>query len=83
MPRKVGDQNAKTVQWRKFVSYALNGGLTRFQNELNKLQGKDYVQAYINILEFHMPRLSRVDNQMTVEDKRLEVNRTVITKSAT
>jgi hypothetical protein len=34
-------------------------GLQRFEQELNSLEGKDYVQAMTNLMEFFKPRLSR------------------------
>lgn len=82
MSRRVGDQNEKTKQWEKFVFHCMNGGLAKFQRELEKLSGKDYVTAFINILEFHEPKKSRVDTVMSIEDNRLDVVRNVITKSA-
>lgn len=54
-----GAKNKKTKQWEVFSTYCLNGGLIKFQEELNKLDGKDYVNAFTNLLEFHKPKLQR------------------------
>lgn len=57
--RKKGTPNKKTEQWEKFSEYCLQGGLEKFEQELNKLEGKQYVDAFLTILEFHKPKLSR------------------------
>ncbi len=54
-----GAKNKKTVQWEVFSEYCLNGGLVKFKEELNKLNGNDYVDSFIKLLEFHKPKLSR------------------------
>ena len=35
--RKEGSKNKKTAQWETFSEYCLNGGLERFEQELNSL----------------------------------------------
>ena len=54
-----GVPNKKTSQWEAFSQYCVEGGLERFERELNTLEGKDYVNAFINLLEFHKPKLNR------------------------
>lgn len=56
-----GIPNKKTAQWEAFSEYCLNGGLERFERELNTLKGKDYVNAFITLLEFHKPKLARTE----------------------
>lgn len=56
-----GKVTLKTEQWNKFCFYCLNGGLEKFQREMNKLQGKDYAQTFIQLLEFFKPKLSRAE----------------------
>ncbi len=67
--RKQGTPNKKTEQWEAFAEYCLNGGLEKFQKEMNKLKGKDYVYAFTNLLEFHKPKLARteIDNSGKLE----------------
>lgn len=57
--KEKGTPNKKTAQWETFSEYCLNGGLERFERELNTLEGKDYVNAFITLLEFHKPKLQR------------------------
>lgn len=59
--RPKGAVNKKTAQWEVFAEYCLNGGLERFEKELNSLEGKDYVNSFLNLLEFHKPKLQRTD----------------------
>lgn len=54
-----GTPNKRTQQWELFIQFSLEGGLKKFQEELNKLSGKDYVNAFLNLLEFHKPKLQR------------------------
>jgi hypothetical protein len=56
-----GVPNKKTEQWETFAEYCLNGGLERFQKELNSLKGKQYVDAFTALLEYHKPKLARSD----------------------
>lgn len=53
--------NKRTVQWEAFSEYCLNGGLQRFEQELNALEGKDFVNAFTTLLEFHKPKLARTE----------------------
>lgn len=59
MGRIKGARHKKTEKWMDFVYYCMNGGLAKFQRELDKLEGKDYVNAFITLLEFHKPKLAR------------------------
>ena len=59
--RKHGAVNKKTKQWEVFCAYCLDGGLKKFQKELNKLEGKQFVESFTNLLEFHKPKLSRAE----------------------
>ena len=56
-----GVKNKRTEQWEIFSEYCLNGGLERFEQELHKLNGRDYVNAFMSLLEFHKPKLARTE----------------------
>ena len=55
-----GIPNKRTKQWNLFAEQAMNGGLEKFEQEMNKLEGEQYVQIFIKLLEFFKPRLSRM-----------------------
>jgi hypothetical protein len=59
--RLPGVKNKRTVQWETFSKYCLEGGLKRFEEELNKLEGKEFVAAFTTLLEFHKPKLARTE----------------------
>jgi hypothetical protein len=59
--RPKGVMNKRTSQWETFSEYLLNGGLVRFQEELDKLKGKDYTNTVIALLEYHKPKLARTE----------------------
>ncbi len=59
--RTKGTPNKKTEQWEVFADYCLNGGLQRFQQELNSLEGDKFVNAFSALLEYHKPKLARSD----------------------
>ena len=45
--------------WEIFADYCVNGGLEKFQRELNALKGKHFVDSFTNLLEFH--KLARTE----------------------
>jgi hypothetical protein len=59
--RVKGTPNKRTEKWEDFVEYCLNGGLEKFQEELSKLEGEKYVNAFTNLIEYHKPKLARSD----------------------
>ncbi len=61
MSRPVGSKNSKTEEWEIFRMHCLSGGLKKFQEELGKLEKRDYVESFIKLLEFHKPKLARTD----------------------
>lgn len=63
--RQKGAVNKKTEQWETFSQYCLNSGLAKFEEELNKLKGTAFVNAFTNLLEFHKPKLSRGEQEQT------------------
>lgn len=59
--RKKGvlNKSKKSDQWDYFTNYCIKGGLIRFKKELDKLKGKQYVDAFLTLLEYHKPKLQR------------------------
>lgn len=73
-----GARNGKTEQWEKFSEYCLNGGLERFEQELNSLKGEKYVNAFVSLLEFHKPKLARTQTELEVANNTLEIVKTIV-----
>jgi hypothetical protein len=63
--KPAGIKNSKTLQWEMFCEYCMNGGLKRYQEELDKLEGEKFVNAFHNLLEFHQPKLARTEIEQT------------------
>lgn len=59
--KKRGTKNKKTQQWETFNEYILNGGLEKYQEEMDKLKGKEYIHAFQNQFEYHKPKQSRAE----------------------
>jgi len=59
--RPKGAKGKKTVQWEVFSEYCLNGGLEKLETEIKSLEGKDYVNAMFQLLEYHKPKLARTE----------------------
>lgn len=78
--RTKNSKNKRTEQWENFAAYCFNGGLKKYQEEMDKLTGKDYVTAFNNTLEFHAPKLARTET--TVEEKvtHIVIEKTIIGK---
>jgi len=70
--RPEGAVNKKTAQWEAFAEYCVNGGLKRFEQELNSLEGKDYVNSFLNLLEYHKPKLQRTEVKHEVDNETVK-----------
>lgn len=64
-----GAKDKRTIQWESFSAYCMEGGLERFAQELNTLEGKDYTNAFTNLLEFFKPKLARTELTGEVNNK--------------
>lgn len=76
--REKGTKNKRTEQWEEFAEYCMTGGLEKFQEEMNKLKGEKFVHAFINIMEFHKPKLSRTQTEIEIPDNTVKVVKTII-----
>lgn len=59
--KPVGTKSKKTILLENFAEYIVNGGMQKFETELNKLSGKQYVDAYMCLFEFVKPKLARTE----------------------
>ena len=55
------------------VDKLLRMGSEKFKRELMKLQGKEYVDRYLQMLEYSVPKLSRVDKNASDDFKPINV----------
>lgn len=59
--RQKGVTNKTTSKIRDFLLYVTDNNRERFEQELLKLEGKDYVQSFLQLLEYSTPKLARVE----------------------
>lgn len=57
--RGKGTPNFASIEKRQLIEFLKEEGAQRFIQELMTLQGKDYCQAYIPVIEVAFPKLSR------------------------
>ena len=54
-----GSLNAKNELLQGFIRDICDGGRDKFRKELGKLEGKDYINAYMAMFEYYAPKLAR------------------------
>lgn len=67
--RVKGSTNKKTEQWNKFAEWFMSEGMERLQEEMSKLEGKDFVKEVKDLMEYFQPKLSRQEIKAEVENK--------------
>lgn len=73
-----GAKQKKTLILESFAQSIVEGGMERFQEELNKLEGKEYTSTFLVIFEFVKPKLQRTDTTMELKDKTLKVIKEIV-----
>lgn len=72
--RPRGSLTKKTVILKVFTETVLSGGRKKFQRELRKLKGKQYIDVYLAMLEFGIPKIMRSENtNINLEAKANEI----------
>lgn len=66
-----GAVSARRKAWDLIGESLINESADKFMVEMNKLEGTAYINAYLNVLEFFRPRLSRTEslNQNVNQDQ--------------
>ena len=52
----------KDEEFNEIIGYTLDDDGARITQELERLHGKDYLDFYLKLLEFCLPKLERTDN---------------------
>jgi hypothetical protein len=65
--KKKGTVNKKTAILDSFAKSVVDGGMAKFERELNKLSGQAYINAYLQLFEYVKPKLSRMEMKAEVE----------------
>jgi hypothetical protein len=56
-----GTKNKKTLILDSFAKNIIEGGMEKFNRELNKLRGATYIKAYMTLFEYVKPKLARTE----------------------
>lgn len=61
-----GKPNNLSKESREKISLIVKSNFPKFKKELKKLEGKDYCEVMLKLMEYHMPKLNRTE--ITSED---------------
>ena len=59
--RKKGIPNKDTAKVRGFLGIVMDRNLPKFEKELNKLEGIQYINTIVSLLEYSVPKLQRTE----------------------
>jgi chorismate synthase len=77
--RPKGAANKATAAARETIAAVLAGAdAEKLAAQLNKLTGKDYIDAFVKLAEFVTPKLQRTALQPEKEDRVNEITTTII-----
>ena len=55
----MGALSKKTILWNQLGEWFISDGALKFIQEMKKLEGKEFINAYSQMLEYFKPKLSR------------------------
>jgi trans-aconitate methyltransferase len=79
-PKGAKSTNAelRQLQWEKFSLWLMTEGMRRFQTEMQRLKGREYVATVKDLMEYFQPKLARIDNVHTVNREQFEKLESII-----
>jgi len=66
--REKGTKNKVESKTKQFLKDLIDDNQAKIQKELEKLEGKDYLQALDRLMEYTEPKLSRTEVKAEIED---------------
>ena len=69
--RPAGVKNKVTTIQRNYIQELLDGEQDKLKVELNKLDGKDYINVITDLMEFCIPKLQRTELTGNIEVKSI------------
>ena len=73
MARPLGSRNKITKELKTTIQMLLHNNYNKFENELNQLSGKQYLDIYIRLIDYILPRPKEQD-----EDPKQEIPKVII-----
>jgi hypothetical protein len=56
-----GKPNNLSKESREKISLIVKGNFPKFKKELKKLEGKDYCEVMLKLMEYHVPKLNKTE----------------------
>jgi|DEB0MinimDraft_6_1074348.scaffolds.fasta_scaffold38814_4 hypothetical protein len=64
-------RSQKAREWDSIGAYLLTHGSEKFLLEIGQLEGKEYVSAFKDILEYFKPKLARTESDITSKGDKI------------
>ena len=65
--RPKGAENKEKKKLREMMTLVISNNFEKFNEEMGKLKGKQFIDAYLSMAEYCLPKLNRTD--MRVDDR--------------
>ncbi|MGB0431884.1 MAG: hypothetical protein ACPGLV_15525 [Bacteroidia bacterium] len=72
--KRKGVPNKTTSEIRERFSAIIDGNIIKYQQELEKLEGKEFILAFNQVLEFALPKLQRIEQKTELEQNNVILN---------
>lgn len=72
--KRKGIPNKTTSEIRERFSAIIDGNIEKYQKELEKLEGREFVSAFNQALEFALPKLQRIEQKTELEQNNVILN---------
>jgi hypothetical protein len=71
--RPKGSKNKINSNIREMFEQLVNYNLVNMQTDLNELSPKDRLEILLKLSEFIIPKLNRVDNTLSAENRQIDI----------
>lgn len=79
--KPVGTKSKKTIAWENLGDFLTEAGAIRAKEIMMKAPSKEFMVYFNNLLEYFKPKQSRVENNIDIQDNKLEIKRVVYKKN--
>ena len=69
-----GTKWVKNQQWESLGEFLTTNGAERFLTMLQTMPDEEYTATFLQILEYFKPKRQRVDETVTIDDKRVSID---------
>lgn len=75
--KKKGSKNLKTIEWEQFGRTVIDGNLQQVQDYMNSLDGKNNFEAWLKLIEYFKPKLTRSDVNQNNSGSLIIIQKTI------